>query len=740
MEIVDVGFFEYNTDGELLYGNEAFHKLSGHPKVGIVGYTWLDCVYEEDKEDLLQRWIALSNGKPSTFEMRWKGPADALSASKTSAPADDADAQWVLAACLPILGRDGETLRVSGCLTDIAAQKRSESDALKRAEALERAHISERRFTRLADNANVGIFIANLEKKIVYCNSEWFTITGHPVVDFADVSWAGHLLAEDMVTVAENWNQMIDTKQPQNYQLRWYKPWLDAQGARGTPHTWTMCSVYPESNKDGDIISAAGFITDISHLIWAESAQKQRTDEAVEAKRQQENFIDMTCHEIRNPLGAVMHCADLIESTASEIAELLKDTLPSLPSEKRSRYESLSKSSAEAVDTIVSCSTHQKRIMDDILTLSKLDSKLLTIVPSLSKVDDILKIAEKMFEVDARKVDITLQVRRERIDGEPKVDWVMLDGGRLMQVLINLLTNALKFTQKEARKVVTVSMRVSQAKLSEQDLGVELVPVSTVRDRQLVKSHTAEEVYLYFKVVDSGCGFDNEQKLAIFERFAQASPRTHSSYGGSGLGLHITRELIEMQGGEIGVSSQPGEGSTFAFYITAPIASAPEVKSTDTKSLAAATPANTSETMASYTILVVEDNLVNQKVMQRQLVKMGHKIYVASNGIEALAFLATTSCWKDNADSPIQLSVITMDIEMPIMDGVTCTREIRAAEAIGDIVRHVPIIAVSANARHEQINFAIECGMDDAISKPFRITELIPKIERLSRVRAIEPM
>nr|OQO26389.1 hypothetical protein B0A51_06951 [Rachicladosporium sp. CCFEE 5018] len=322
MEIVDVGFFEYNTDGELLYGNEAFYKLSGHPKVGAIGYTWLDCVYEEDKEDLMQRWIALSHGKPSTFEMRWKGPPDALSAPETSAPEDDADAQWVLAACLPIMGRDGETLRVSGCLTDIAAQKRSESDALKRAEALERAQISERRFTRLADNANVGIFIANLERKIVYCNSEWFAITGHPVVDFADVSWAGYLLAEDMVTVDKNWNQMIDTKQPAKYQLRWHKPWLDAQGARGTPHTWTMCSVYPEPNKDGSIISAAGFLTDISHLIWAESAQKQRTDEAVEAKRQQENFIDMTCHEIRNPLGAVMHCADLIESTASEIAEL----------------------------------------------------------------------------------------------------------------------------------------------------------------------------------------------------------------------------------------------------------------------------------------------------------------------------------------------------------------------------------------------------------------------------------
>nr|OQO26761.1 hypothetical protein B0A51_05645 [Rachicladosporium sp. CCFEE 5018] len=534
MEIVDVGFFEYNTNGELLYANEAFYKLSGHPKMGTSGYTWLDCVYEEDKEDLMQRWITLGKGKPSTFEMRWKGPPGALSAPEDSAPENDA----------------------GGCITDIAAQKRSVSDALKRAEALERAQISERRFTRLANNANVGIFIVDLEMKIVYCNSEWFAISGHPVVDFADVSWAEHLLAEDLATVDKYWNQMIETKQAVNFQLRWQKPWLDAQGTRGTPHTWTMCCIYHEPNSDGSITSVAGFLTDISHLIWAESAQKQRTDEAIEAKRQQENFIDMTCHEIRNPLGAVMHCADLIESTASEIAELLKDTLPSLPNDNRSRYESLSKSSAEAVDTIVSCSTHQKRIMDDILTLSKLDSKLLTIVPSLSQVDDVLKIAEKMFEVDARKVGITLQVWREQIDGEPQVNWVMLDRGRLMQVLINLLTNALKFTQKEAKKVVTVSMRVSQAKLSEQDLGVELVPVSTVRDRHLTRSHTGEEVYLYFKVVDSGCGFDHEQKLAIFERFAQASPRTHSTYGGSGLGLHITRELIEMQGGEIGVSSQ----------------------------------------------------------------------------------------------------------------------------------------------------------------------------------------
>jgi len=119
---------------------------------------------------------------------------------------------------------------------------------------------------------------------------------------------------------------------------------------------------------------------------------------------------------------------------------------------------------------------------------------------------------------------------------------------------------------------------------------------------------------------------------------------------------------------------------------------------------------------------------VNQKVLSKQLQKLGHQVHIASNGVEALSFLETTSCWAGNMGSPTHVSVILMDVEMPTMDGITCARRIREAQGRGAITGRLPIIAVSANARYEQIDQAIAAGMDDAISKPFRINDLLPKI------------
>nr|OQO24752.1 hypothetical protein B0A51_14033 [Rachicladosporium sp. CCFEE 5018] len=716
MEMIDVGFFEYALDGNLNYANEAFYKLSGHPRADSSGFSWLDCVFEEERSGLMEHWVSISEGRSSTFEMRWKRPAATMLDGQ-----EDTQGQWVLAACLPVKDRDGQVVGVSGCITDIAATKHNESEAVRRAEILERAQISERRFTKFADEANVGIYIVDTNMQITYCNRAWHSITGHPVVDFEDVDWAKLVVDGDLAIVAEGWKSMLETNTAKTFQFRFQKPWTGLGPGKGP--TWVLCHVYPEPNDEGLATTFAGHLTDISHLKWAETEQKRRTDQAIEARRQQENFIDMTCHEIRNPLGAVMHCADLIDSNLMENEDLLRGLMSSLPHDNRMQCEELNHSSAEAVNTIISCSAHQKRIMDDILTLSKLDSKLLDIVPSCSRLDDILKSAQKVFDVDARKVDVTLDVFREQCNETPDVGYAMLDVGRVMQ-----------FTQKEATRIVTLSMKVSRTKFSEQDLGIEYVPLSTVRDRNhgsIAKAEAGSEVYVYFKVSDSGCGFDDEQKLAIFERFAQASPRTHSTYGGSGLGLFITRELIELQGGEIGVRSQPGVGSTFAFYIVAPVAPSPVVDHGSSGPLSL-TPSLEQQTKAAkYVVLVVEDNLVNQKVLKKQLVKLGHEVFVVSNGLETLTFLETASCWKGNTTSSIHLSIILMDIEMPIMDGITCAREIRAAEARGDIERHLPIIAVSANARRAQVNVAMECGMDDAISKPFRIAELVPKIKAL---------
>ncbi|KAK5735859.1 hypothetical protein LTR17_007871 [Elasticomyces elasticus] len=723
MEMVDVGMFDYNPEGKLVYANEAFYKLSGHPRPAEAKeWSWMDCIFPEDKDRLFGVWEGLVAGKTFNIEMRWKRPRAAMLNGE-----EDVDGQWVLAACVPTFHEDGTLRSVSGCLTDCAAQKRSEEDALKRAQALERAHASEKRFTRFAETAKIGIYLFDLDFKMQYCNRAWLEVTGHaPVSDYADIDWRTVMSDEG------HWDLLVNKKQAVNFQFRLQREWSNGLGDHGP--AWVLASAYPELSDDGRVTAVAGTLTDISQLVWAESVQKLRTEEAIEAKRQQDNFIDvqMTSHEIRNPLGAVIHCADMIVSSLTDMGDL---TMLPLPADKRSQFEEMRLGALDSVNTIISCSFHQRRIVDDILSLSKLDSRLITIVPSPVRLDSILKEAAKMFDVDARKVGVELRVSKDKSLGTLEADWVMLDPGRLMQILINLITNALKFTQKESVRVVALTMGASRTRLSEGNLDVEFVPPNNTRERGNVDNADwggGDEIYLYFKVSDTGCGFSDEQKVMIFERFAQASPRTHSQYGGSGLGLFITRELIELHGGEIGVSSRPGDGAAFAFYVTARSVLPPKISSGVSTPMISSQQLEPKSTDKSYSILIVEDNQVNQKVMRKQLEKLGHTVYVVSHGGEALEFLKTTSYWKDNtADDAIMLEVVLMDIEMPVMNGFTCAREVRGAQARGEMEGHLPIVAVSANARHEQIKHALECGMDDTITKPFRILDLISKIERL---------
>lgn len=218
----------------------------------------------------------------------------------------------------------------------------------------------------------------------------------------------------------------------------------------------------------------------------------------------------------------------------------------------------------DAAQTVLYCAQHQKSIVDDILTLSKLDSKLLLITPVLSYPVSIIKHTLKMFEVQLSTFNIECHFNNN-LPADNVGRAFLLDPSRLMQILINLVTNAIKFTKNEATRKVTVTLGASLTRPTASAQGIEYFPMlNPVRTTE-----SAGDVFLQLAVADTGCGLRSHEKEDIFRRFAQASPRTHVQYGGSGLGLFICRKIVEMHNGQIGVASRPTGGSTFAFYITA---------------------------------------------------------------------------------------------------------------------------------------------------------------------------
>jgi CheY-like chemotaxis protein len=456
----------------------------------------------------------------------------------------------------------------------------------------------------------------------------------------------------------------------------------------------------------------------------------------------------------------MIQCADSIYSSLSEMQAFTNnEPLVSQPA-FRNKLEALIGSCFDSIDTIQACATHQKRIVDDILTMSKLDSKLLVISPIITQPTALLQGAYKMFKEEASKARVDLEVHSDPSFANMNIDYAILDPSRVLQILINLLTNAIKFTSPQSRRKVEVIMGASLE--SEHRQGIEYVPQKLLRQDFLDQQEWGDgkSFYLHFTVKDTGCGLTPEHKEKLFLRFSQATPKTHVQvslafrpcaifiddvqYGGSGLGLFISRELAEMQGGSIGVHSIQGVGSTFSFYIksrTAPPPSDPSntwlpsrTKAQMITNTQISSPKDTTEPQphSKYHILVVEDNLINQRVLCNQLKKIGCTVQVANHGREALQELTKTSYWKNPVVAePFALSVVLMDVEMPILDGIACAREIRALQQKGQIVGHVPIVAVSANARKEQIEEAKQAGMDDAISKPFRIPDLMSVIGSL---------
>ncbi|KIX94747.1 uncharacterized protein Z520_09437 [Fonsecaea multimorphosa CBS 102226] len=619
---------------------------------------------------------------------------------------------------------------------------------------------AENKFTRMAELAPVGIFIGDLDGKINFVNDAWYNISSYPRDVPVGNEWIKYVLDEDQAKVRELWNTMLEKRCAISLEFRFKVPWGDKLGNKG--QTWVLTSASPERDDDGRIRQIFGSMTDISAQKFAESLQTRRMEEAVELKRKQERYIDTTSHEMRNPLSAILQCADSITGSLSEMRDANGLTQP---------QQEILDLTIDSAQTITLCAQHQKRIVDDVLTLSKLDSAMMAVTPVDTRPIAVVNKVLKMFDAELKTADIRLDLMIDSSFTAHQIDWVRIDPHRLSQVLINLMTNAIKFTTTQENRVIRMHIAASDEKPSQEDKWrLTYIPSRTPRDKDVTAAAEwglGETVYLHFAVQDTGRGLDELEKKQLFQRFSQASPRTHVTYGGSGLGLFISRELVELQGGEIGVASESGKGSIFAFYIKArrsegdvsnlddnPSSSGPHsrkgskttpltgltmqvlqppsgVSSTAPKS--PASPRTMSTSLSTRTnpvhVLIVEDNLINQKVLAAQLRKIGCVVNVANHGGEAIDQICKSKFHRDHALDGAKIDVVLMDLEMPIMDGQTCARKLREMQDTRELVAHVPVIAVTANARAEQIEMTLQSGIDDVVSKPFRLPELVPKIK-----------
>lgn len=472
------------------------------------------------------------------------------------------------------------------------------------------------------------------------------------IISFVNTSFADFFGKDEKELIGQNWIELFPMiKHGELRQLLWdllenpddtitYQQKVFTREGIKRWHQWKGYAVC-DGEKHVSEFQFIGY--DITDMV-----ERQELEKEVEIARNtlkfKQNFLASMSHEIRTPLTGIIGISEMLQNTRLDYTQ--KDYM----------------------NTLQMSADNLREIIDQVLDYSRIESGNVQLNIEMFSLEELLTHAQKFFIGICRK---NLEFY-SNIDTELP-DLLLFDHKRMMQVLNNLITNSVKFTEQGSLSV----------KISKENRGVV----------------TQNEIIILVEVVDTGIGIREEKQKNIFSPFSQVQKIDTEDYSGIGLGLSICKEIVEMHGGNIGLESKTGKGTTVWFTFKSII---PEQSADQKTNVQREGKGNPSE--KKLRILYAEDKITTQKIVKLMLNSMGHEVTLVNNGKEAL-----------EANDPAQFDIILMDIQMPVMDGITATQKLK--EQYTDLP---PIVALSANAFEGDREKYLAQGMDEYITKPVK--------------------
>lgn len=626
--IPDLIFFK-DTNSVFLGCNKAFEEYAGIKESDLVGKTDFDVARETARSYRAYDQEMLASGKPLMVE-EWifgKEGGGYFETIKT-----------------PYYNIHGESLGIVGVSRDMTDRRRAE-DKLRA--ALDRLQLA-------AEASQSGIWELDAVKNEATWDDQMYAIYGLERTDRKEGvdRWFQVMPQEDIDRCQAIFEEALHAGR-EFFDLEFS---IRRANDGSTRIIRSMGAI--KRDVDGNFIRMIGINHDVTgertrerELAEALAHEKELSEKAIAGEQAKREFLAAMSHELRTPMNGILGFAELLDESAA-MPEALRP------------YSRTIMQSGEAL----------LRILDDILDFSRLEAGQLRIEPMRYSPNKLASDVCNLLLRQAQEKDIQLEIAIA--ESTPK--YLIGDAGRIRQVLVNLVGNAIKFT----------------------DYGSVRIQMEAMRENDLPR--------LEILVTDTGTGIETDKLEAIFDPFTQADSSISRRFGGTGLGLTITRRLVELLGGRISVWSELGRGSEFRVILPLCL---PEASSGTEASAQAELLATDFARKYSMRVLIVEDDKINLRLIQALLRRLGYEPLVAHNGQEALSVYAT---------APIDC--ILMDLQMPEMDGIEATRMIREIEDGTDHKAY--IFALTANTVPTDKQKCFDAGMNEYLNKPVRMNAL----------------